>query len=326
MLPAGRLASPGPGIGPVRRGAALRRRPRCALRRASPCTVRVNGECCTAHHHAAIYATYLRPDKVHTSYVAGIVSMDSAATALPAPARQRGSGPRLLWRRAAGNRARHPAGLAATFNSGFKIAQSGGGFYLNGTRRRRAARGAATSAATALLAIGLVGAAWPADDRLRGRGGGRTCGRSSSTVRSRCRSTNVSSRGATSRRRLLRLAPPGIGITRDGRIIFVYGPALDVRTLAVAPGRLRDGSAARHQPRVDQLHVLLAAAIPVTRRLMAPRWPDGVSRAVLLRQWPRLHGGLRAVTALPPRRRLPFGTVSRAPKPEGSDLLPFRDC
>ena len=88
-----------------------------------------------ASRRPAIYATYLRPDKVHTSYVAGLVSMDPRllrfqlrpGTEDPGPGSYGGAQPVI----APGTR----RSLAATFNSGFKIAQSGGGFYLNGTRR-----------------------------------------------------------------------------------------------------------------------------------------------------------------------------------------------
>ncbi len=186
------------------------------------------------HHDAAIYATYLRPDKVHTSYVAGIVSMDPRllrfhlrpGTEDPGPGSYGGAQPVI----APGTR----RGLAATFNSGFKIAQSGGGFYLNGTRRGALRTGVATMVyyRDGRLAIGVWG-----QHGLRmtaGVAGVRQNLRpivEHGQVPSSVDQNVESSWGATLGGGYY-VWRSGIGITRDGRIIFVYGPALDVRTLA----------------------------------------------------------------------------------------------
>ncbi|HEY1640630.1 MAG TPA: hypothetical protein VGG35_08090 [Streptosporangiaceae bacterium] len=186
------------------------------------------------HHDAAIYATYLRPDKVHTSYVAGLVSMDPRllrfrlrpGTEDPGPGSYGGAQPVI----APGAR----RGLAATFNSGFKIAQSGGGFYLGGTYRGALRAGIASVVyyRDGTLAIG----AW-------GRGGLRmTPGVAG--VRQNLRpivehgqipasvGQNVESSWGATLGGGYYVWRSGLGVTRDGRIIFAYGPALDVRTLA----------------------------------------------------------------------------------------------
>jgi hypothetical protein len=183
----------------------------------------------------AIYATFLRPDRVHTSYVAGIVSMNPhllrfelrPGTEDPGPGSYGGAQPFVP----AGTR----AGLAATFNGGFKIASAGGGFYLNGTSRGGPLRPGAASL-------------------VYYRGGGLTIGTWD-------RNGLVMSHDVVGVRQNLRpivergKIPPtvdqnvetswgatlgggyyvwrsGIGVTPGGRIIFAYGPALDVRTLA----------------------------------------------------------------------------------------------
>jgi hypothetical protein len=183
----------------------------------------------------AIYATFLRPDNVHTSFVAGIVSMNPHLLRFelrpgaedPGPGSYGGAEPVL----APG--ARH--GLAATFNGGFKVASSGGGFYLNGTHRGGPLRkgvasmvyyrdggftigtwdenGLVMSPDVAgvrqnLLPIVVGGKVPPTVDQNVETSWGATLGGGYYVWRS------------------------GIGITADGRIIFVYGPALDVRTLA----------------------------------------------------------------------------------------------
>jgi hypothetical protein len=183
----------------------------------------------------AIYATFLRPDSVHTSFVAGIVSMNPHLLRFelrpgaedPGPGSYGGAGPDL----AAG--ARH--GLAATFNGGFKIASSGGGFYLNGTHRGGPLRkgvasmvyyrdgsftigtwdehGLVMTPAVAgvrqnLLPIVVGGKVPPTVDQNVETNWGATLGGNYYVWRS------------------------GIGVTADGRIIYVYGPALSVRSLA----------------------------------------------------------------------------------------------
>ena len=183
----------------------------------------------------AIYATFLRPDNLHTSFVAGIVSMNPHLLRFelrpgaedPGPAGYGGSQPDIP----PGAR----QGLAATFNGGFKIASSGGGFYLNGTysggplQKGIASmvyyRGGGFTIGTwdenglvmspdvvgvrqNLLPIVADGVVPPTVDQNVETQWGATLGGGYYVWRS------------------------GIGITADGRIIFVYGPALDVRTLA----------------------------------------------------------------------------------------------
>ena len=79
----------------------------------------------------AIYGTYLRASSVYTSYVAGIASMNQNLVRFELRPGSEDPGP--------GNWKARPyippgtrSGLLATFNGGFKIAQSDGGFYLNG--------------------------------------------------------------------------------------------------------------------------------------------------------------------------------------------------
>jgi hypothetical protein len=183
----------------------------------------------------AIYATYLRPDRVHTSYVAGIVSMEPRllrfelrpGTEDPGPGSYGGAQPFIP----PGAR----AGLAATFNGGFKIASAGGGFYLNGTSRGGPLRPGAASMVYYRgggLAIGTWGH------------GGLAMSHDVVGVRQNLRpivehgqipptvDQNVEAGWGATLGGGYYVWRSGIGITADGRIIFAYGPALDVRTLA----------------------------------------------------------------------------------------------
>jgi hypothetical protein len=186
------------------------------------------------HHVPALYGTYLRPDSVHTAYAAGIVSMNPRLLRFQLRPGTEDPGPGK-W---GGAQAVIPAGkrrgLAATFNGGFKIASAGGGFYLNGTYRRALRSGAASMVyyRNGYLAIGIWGHH------------GLRMTRQVAGVRQNLRAIvengkipasvdqNVQSSWGATLGGGYYVWRSGIGVTRSGRIIFAYGPALDVRTLA----------------------------------------------------------------------------------------------
>jgi hypothetical protein len=182
----------------------------------------------------AIFSTFLRQSETYSSYVSAIVSMDPKLVKFylhpgsedPGPGNW---GPNSEPFIPPGKR----TGLLATFNSGFKMDASRGGFYLNGSSIGVLQPGAAsvvyykdgtakvgqwgrdvqmTSQVEAvrqnLQLIVDNGQVPPAVDDNVEAGWGFTLGGGYYVWRS------------------------GIGMTKDGRIIFVYGPALDVRQLA----------------------------------------------------------------------------------------------
>ena len=85
----------------------------------------------TVNGKPAIYGTELRASRVYSSYVAGIVSMDQDLVKFYLHPGAEDPGPGN-WKSLPyiGPGARR--GLLATFNGGFRINVSGGGFYLNG--------------------------------------------------------------------------------------------------------------------------------------------------------------------------------------------------
>jgi hypothetical protein len=183
----------------------------------------------------AIYATFLRPDSVHTSYVAGIVSMNPhllrfelrPGTEDPGPGRYGGAQPLI--------RPGARVGLAATFNGGFKIASAGGGFYLNGTSRGGPLRPGAASMVY-YRGGGLAIGTWDRNGLVMRHdvAGVRQNllpivedGKIPATV-----DQNVESSWGATLGGGYYVWRSGVGITADGRIIYAYGPALDVRTLA----------------------------------------------------------------------------------------------
>ncbi|WP_280668139.1 MULTISPECIES: phosphodiester glycosidase family protein [unclassified Kitasatospora] len=182
----------------------------------------------------AIQAAELRPDATHTSYLAGVVSMDPRLVRFQLHPGTDDPGPDN-WGVPPNIPPDQRAGLLASFNGGFKVNvnEARGGFFLNGVTH-----GTLTSGAASLVfykdghaTVGswdngvemspdVVGvrqnlrvivdqAAVPDDvDSHIESGWGLTIGGAYFVWRS------------------------GVGVTADGRLVFVYGPALSVRTLA----------------------------------------------------------------------------------------------
>jgi len=181
----------------------------------------------------AVFKTYVRQSKTYSSYYAGVVSMDQRLLkfSLRPGTEDPGYG---NWGAPMSVPPGHRRGLVATFNSGFRVASSGGGFYLHGHYDGRLVRGAASEVyfTNGRLAIGSWGS------------GALQMGPDIAAVRQNLRpivehshvpasvdQNVIASWGATLGGGY-NVWRSGIGITSNGRIIFVYGPALDVRTLA----------------------------------------------------------------------------------------------
>ncbi len=187
----------------------------------------------TVHRIPAVFKTYIRFSKVYSSYYAGVVSLDQRlvkfslrpGTEDPAPGH---------WGAPDYIPPGHRTGLVATFNSGFRINASGGGFYLHGHYDGKLVKGVASEVyfRDGKLAIGNWGRG-----RLR-------MGPDIAAVRQNLHLIVVHGKvpkavdqgvnttwGATLGSKYY-VWRSGIGITGDGRVIFVYGPSLNVRDLA----------------------------------------------------------------------------------------------
>ncbi len=186
----------------------------------------------TVNGEPAVFGTFLRPDPVHTSYVAGIVSMDQRLVRfqLHPGAEDPGAG---KWGEPPWIPPGSRTGLLATFNGGFKLDTAGGGFYLNGVRRGTLTPGAASVVyyRDGTIAIG----SWGSDVRMTpdvvGVRQNLKLIVENGQIPADVNANVLSSWGATLGGGYY-VWRSGLGVTRDGRVIFVYGPALDVRTLA----------------------------------------------------------------------------------------------
>ncbi len=180
----------------------------------------------------ALWITYLRPDPVHTSLLAGLARLDMtrlratlhAGTQLPG-----GSG----WLHGAEVAAAdYPTAIAA-FNSGFRLDNSGGGYYAEGRTVRPLIPGRASlvTYADGHVDIGV----W---------GGDATMTSSVTAVRQNLSlivdngavtpgvATESSAQwGGTVGNRIY-VWRSGVGVDAHGNLVYAAGPGLDVATLA----------------------------------------------------------------------------------------------
>jgi hypothetical protein len=181
----------------------------------------------------AVFKTYLRQSRTYSSYYAAVVSMDQRLLrfSLRPGTQDPGYG---HWGAPMDIPHGHRYGLVATFNSGFRVASSGGGLYLHGHYDGRLVKGEASEVyfTNGRMRIGRWGR------------GPLHMGPDIAAVRQNLRpivihgqvprsvDQNVLSTWGATLGGGYNVWRSGVGITRDNRIIFVYGPALDVRTLA----------------------------------------------------------------------------------------------
>jgi len=186
----------------------------------------------TVKGQPAIFGTLLRPSAVYTSYVAGIVSMDQRLVSFQLRPGSEDPGP--------GNWHAQPwippgtrTGLLATFNGGFKINTSGGGFYLNGKTAGTLINGAASVVyyRNGTIKIGTWGSEVRMTQNVVGVRQNLRLIVDHGRVPASVNQDVLGSWGATLGGGYY-VWRSGLGITRDGRVIFVYGPALNVQELA----------------------------------------------------------------------------------------------
>jgi hypothetical protein len=186
----------------------------------------------TVKGQPAMFGTFLRPSSVYTSYVAGIVSMDQRLVSfhLHPGAEDPGSG---NWKAQPWIPNGSRTGLIGTFNGGFKLDASGGGFYLNGVTRGTLTKGAASVVyyRNGTIKIGVWGRDVKMTHQVVGVRQNLKLVVDHGQVPASVNQDVQTNWGATLGGSYY-VWRSGLGITKDGRIIFVYGPALNVSELA----------------------------------------------------------------------------------------------
>ncbi|MGV8965806.1 MAG: hypothetical protein ACOH2F_05960 [Cellulomonas sp.] len=182
----------------------------------------------------AVYKALFRPDPAHASVVAAAAWMRSSDTTahLVAGTREPGGKP---W---PGNSQVVPAdvpALVATFNSGWKLKDITGGFYLNGRTGAPLVNGEASAVIDAQghLSVGQ----WGRDF---------TMGSGVAAVRQNLQlivdggvpvsglTANGKGRWGNAKNQLQYTARSGLGTTASGDLVYVAGTALNLKTLATA--------------------------------------------------------------------------------------------
>jgi len=179
-----------------------------------------------------MWITYMRPDAVHTSLVAGVVHLDMShlTATLHAGTEVPGGG---SWTHGAKIAASDYPYVVAAFNSAFRLEDSGGGYYAEGRTVQRLVpgRAALVTYADGRVDIGV----WGRDDVM-------TAGVTS--VRQNLElivdggklvpglaDANSSQWGATVGNQTY-VWRSGVGVTAHGNLVYAAGPGLNVQTLA----------------------------------------------------------------------------------------------
>jgi hypothetical protein len=186
----------------------------------------------TVEGQPAIYGTYLRASSVYSSYVAGIVLLNQNLLRFELRPGAEDPGPGR-WNAAPDIAAGTREGLLATFNNGFKIAQSDGGFYLNGATTGRLTNGTASVVyyRDGHIAIGVWGATVRMTPEVVGVRQNLHLIVSHGDIPGSVDGNVETSWGATLGGGYY-VWRSGIGVTASGQVVFAYGPALNVRELA----------------------------------------------------------------------------------------------
>ena len=182
--------------------------------------------------YPAILTTLLRDAGQHTSYVNGIASFDQRLVKFSLRPGTEDPGA-ANWGVDNYIPAGKRTGLLATFNGGFKLDSAQGGFYLNGIYHGSLVTGAATIVyyKNGTMKIGQWGRDFTMNSSIAGVRQNLKLLVDHGKVTTDANLAVQSSWGATLGGGAW-VWRSGVGITKDNRIIFVYGPALDAKDLA----------------------------------------------------------------------------------------------
>jgi hypothetical protein len=178
----------------------------------------------------AILTTFLR-DATYTSQVNGIASIDQRLVKFSLRPGSEDPGPGN-WGVSDYVPTGQRKGLLATFNGGFKLDSAGGGFYLNGIYHGSLVKGTASIVyyKNGTIKIGEWGRDFKMNSSIEGVRQNLMLLVDRSKVAANSNSDVMSNWGATLGGGYY-VWRSGIGITKDNRIVYVYGPALDAQDL-----------------------------------------------------------------------------------------------
>jgi hypothetical protein len=179
----------------------------------------------------AILTTFLR-DATYTSQVNGIASIDQRLVRFSLRPGSEDPGTAQNWGVPDYIPASQRKGLLATFNGGFKLDSAGGGFYLNGVYHGSLVKGAASIVyyKNGTIKIGQWGRDFAMNSSIAGVRQNLRLLVDHGQVAANASSDVMSNWGATLGGGYY-VWRSGIGLTRDGRVVYVYGSALNAQDL-----------------------------------------------------------------------------------------------
>lgn len=216
-----------------------------------------------------IQVAYLRPDTVHTSYLSAVVWMSGLHTQLVLHPGYSDPGNLSLFTQGAAVRNTALSGLIATFNAGFKVKDSRGGFYRDGHTIGKLQVGAASvvTYADGHTDVGSWGSQVSMTaDVVSVRQNLKLLidkGVLSSNLNGDVQSTWGATIGGA-----YAVWRTGIGITAEGDLVYVIGDALSVRSLAVLLQRA--GAVRAMQLDINKLWASYMWYTPATGGLLSP--------------------------------------------------------
>jgi hypothetical protein len=186
----------------------------------------------TVHGQPAVQIAYMRPDAKHTSYLASIAWMSGTLLKFVQHPGFSDPGHMDLWSQPAIIPTSQRSGLVATFNGGFKIKNSRGGFYADGHTAGTLMKGAASLVVYTDGHSDVI--SWP----------GTKSGPDIVSVRQNLTllidngeiasnlDKNVLANWGWTIKNAYFVWRTGIGITASGDFVFVAGDALSIQSLA----------------------------------------------------------------------------------------------
>lgn len=186
----------------------------------------------TANGIPGIYEAFVRPDAVHTSYVVGVAWMDPTVlrAQLYSGSYIPGDGP---FKYTAPINANASKSIVAAFNAGFRLQDANGGYYTDGRMIKALRKGAASVVIykDGRMSVGQWGRDFKMSNQIASvrqnldlivDGGKAAAG---------LKSQNSTKWGVTLGG-TYNVWRSGIGVTKNGAIVYVGGPALSISDLA----------------------------------------------------------------------------------------------
>ena len=185
------------------------------------------------HGQPALQTALLRPDSQHTSFLAGVVWMSSSLLSFVQHPGVTDPGQLDKWKQPATVPVQARTGLVATFNSAFKIADSRGAFYQDGSTVGSFRSGAASLVITndGKLDVGAWGTEVKMGPTVRSVRQNLTLLVDGGQLSPDIDKPGKAAWGATIGNAAF-VWRSGVGVTATGDVVYVMGDALSARSLA----------------------------------------------------------------------------------------------